>query len=90
VIQVYDGDKMRAEATVNTIDTENKQPAKKTELILYKFGDTDNYYIGKMWIQGRATGYEFPLPERLKSLKREREESLAGQYEEKHDEEGLK
>ena len=91
VIQVYEGDKMRVEATVNTIDTEDKQPAKETRLILDKFPGTDNFYISKMWIQGRATGWEFPLPERFKTLKHEREESLAGQYEEKHHEaEGLK
>ena len=92
VIQVFEGDKMLTKAAVITIDTEDKQPAKETKLILFRFGGNDNnYYLDKMWIQGRTTGYEFPLPERLKSLKREREESVAGTYEEKHEhEEGLK
>jgi hypothetical protein len=92
VIQVFEGDKMIAKAAVITIDTEDKQPAKETKLVLYRFGGNgNNYYLDKMWIQGRATGYEFPLPERLKSLKHEREESLAGTYEESHEQkEGLK
>jgi hypothetical protein len=92
VIQVFEGDKMIVKAAVITIDTEDKKPAKETKLVLDRFGGNDNnYYLDKMWIEGRATGYEFPLPERLKSLKREREESLAGTYEERHEhEEGLK
>lgn len=91
-LQVLDNDnKMRAEAAVVTIDTEDKQPAKETKLVLFKFPDSDEYYVDKMWIQGRTTGYEFPLPDRFKNLKREREESVAAQYEEKREEkEGLK
>jgi hypothetical protein len=91
-LQVLDNDnKMRAEAAVTTIDTEDKQPAKETKLVLFKFPDSDEYYVDKMWIQGRQTGYEFPLPDRFKNLKREREESVTAQYEEKREEkEGLK
>jgi hypothetical protein len=90
LVQVFDKDKMQAEAAVATIDTENKEPAKETKLVLYKFGDSNEYYIDKMWIQGRSIGYEFPMPERFKDLKREREESIAGKYEEKELKEGLK
>ena len=89
-VQVFSDDKMRAEAAVSTIDTEGKQPSKDTKLVLYKFAGTDNFYIDKMWIQGLNTGFEFPVPEKFKDLKREREESIAGKYEEHEMKEGLK
>jgi len=90
LVQVFSGDKMRAEAAVITIDTEGKQPSKDTKLVLYKFADSDSFYIDKMWIQGLNTGFEFPVPDKFKDLKREREESVAGKYEEHELKEGLK
>ena len=89
-VQVFSEDKMRAEAAVITIDTEGKQPSKDTKLILYKFPGNDNFYIDKMWIQGLNTGFEFPVPDKFKDLKREREESIAGKFEEHEMKEGLK
>ena len=91
LVQVLgDNDKMRAEAAVLTIDTEGKQPSKDTKLVLYKFPGSENFYIDKMWIQGLNTGFEFPVPDKFKDLKREREESIAGKYEEHEMKEGLK
>jgi hypothetical protein len=87
LIQVFENEEMRAEAAVLTIDTENKQASEETEVVLYKVAGNDEYYIDKIWVQGRSTGYEFPVPEKIKSLEREREEAIAGKYEEKKDEE---
>jgi hypothetical protein len=75
---------------VVTINTDNRQASEDTKLTLYKFPGSDDYYIDKLWIQGMATGYEFPVPEKFKDLKREREEAVAGKFEEKEMKEGLK
>lgn len=92
VVQVFtNNDEMQVEAAVITIDTQDKQTADETKVVLSKFEGSNNYYIDKMWIEGKATGYEFTMPEKLKSLQKEREESIAGKYEEvDDDEEGLK
>jgi hypothetical protein len=92
VVQVFDGEDMKAEAAVITIDTENKEPSEETKFVLYKLAGNEDLYVNKMWIQGKATGYEFELPERIKSLERERETSISGIYEDRDDnrEQGLK
>jgi hypothetical protein len=91
LVQVFDNDQMAAEAAVITIDTENKQPSEETKVVLFRVAGNDEYYIDKIWVQGRSTGYEFPVPEKVKSLERERVESIAGMYEEKKDDsQGLK
>ena len=43
---------------------------KDTKLVLHHFGQ--DYYMDKIWIQGKNYGYEFPLPENVKARERER------------------
>ena len=90
LLQVFDDADMKVEAAVITIDTESKTPSEDTKVVLYKLAGTNDYFIDKIWVQGRSTGYEFPVPDKFKSLEREREESIAGKYEERKGEQGLK
>jgi len=61
---------MKVEATVMTLPTEKNKPSKETMVVLNRFGGS--YYFDQVWIQGKGTGYKFTMPERVKSLKRER------------------
>ena len=49
-------------------------------MILHHFGN--DYYFDKVWIQGKDYGYEFPVPDSVKSRERERMEpiSVAANY----------
>ena len=44
--------------------------ARDTKVILNHVGD--DYYISKIWVQGKDYGYELPVPEILKSRQNER------------------
>lgn len=62
---------IHAEAMVMTIPAENGNVSDRTKVVLRRFGNSP-YYIDKIWIQGKGSGYEFVLPESLRSLERER------------------
>ncbi len=70
VVQIFSNDGMKLETAVITVPAlENKTPD-KTEVILHHFGN--DYYFDKVWIQGKDYGYEFPLPNDVKSRENER------------------
>jgi hypothetical protein len=56
-------------------------------VVLHHYGD--DYYFDKIWIQGKNYGYEFPLPNAVKSRMRERAEpyTVAATYEQTKQEE---
>ena len=61
---------MQVEAMVMTVPTEQNMASEKTKVVLHRFGNS--HYIDKIWVQGKGSGYEFVLPESLRSLERER------------------
>jgi len=75
----HDGANRQVEATVITLPTEQNKASEDTLVVLQRFGN--NYYFDKIWVQGRGSGYEFPLPESVKSLERERSMTLSARLE---------
>src|SRR5258708_1877167 len=70
VVQIFSNDGMKLETAVITVPAlENKTPD-KTEVLLHHFGN--DYYFDKVWIQGKDYGYEFPLPNDVKSRESEK------------------
>jgi hypothetical protein len=70
LIQIFRNDVMRAEAAVQAISMEDNRPADETLIVFRAFG-RDQYYVDRIWVQGRSIGYDFRVPERVKSLERE-------------------
>jgi hypothetical protein len=72
---------MRFETSAMTIPTLDNRTPEDTKIVLHHFGP--DYYFDKIWIQGKNYGYEFPLPDAVKSRQRERMEplSVAARYE---------
>jgi len=74
LVQIFDKDVMRAEVAVHTFSTERNMPAEET-MIRFRGIGGNQYYIDKMWIQGRNIGYDFEAPARVKSLQQEQRTS---------------
>lgn len=70
VVQIYRNDILRGEAMVTTLPTQDTLPAEETLIRFRSFGG-DRYYLDRVWIQGRSMGYEFMLPEQVRSLEQE-------------------
>jgi hypothetical protein len=79
VVKIYNNDQMQHETAVLPIKAEANDVIDDSKVILEKVGD--NYYMTKIWISGQKTGYEIPLPERARNLKRELEEPLEARVE---------
>jgi len=70
VLHIFSNDGMKLETTVMTIPTLDNNTPEDTKVILHHFGN--DYYFDKIWIQGKNYGYEFVLPDEVKSRERER------------------
>jgi hypothetical protein len=70
LLQFFNSNELKVEATVFTIPTFDNQPSPETRVVLRKYGN-DEYYIDRIWLQGRTYGYEFRVPERVRSWERE-------------------
>jgi hypothetical protein len=81
VLQVFSDDGMKLRASTLTIPTLDNNTPENTKVILHHYGS--DYYFDKIWIQGKNYGYEFPLPNAVKSRMRERQEpyTVAATYE---------
>jgi hyperosmotically inducible protein len=73
ILHIFSDNGMKLEATVQTIPALDNRTPSDTRLVLERYGA--NYYLDKVWIQGKDYGYQFRMPENLKSLQRERAES---------------
>ncbi len=62
------------EASGATIPIVSNEVPSETKVILQHVGQ--NYYLNKIWIDGKDYGYEFPLPAEARNLMQERSESL--------------
>jgi hypothetical protein len=81
VLQIFTGDGMKLRTSALTIPTLDNNTPENTKIILHHYGE--DYYFDKIWIQGKNYGYEFPLPNAVKSRMRERAEpyTVAATYE---------
>jgi len=81
VLQIFSNDGMKLRTSSLTIPTLDNNTPESTKVVLHHYG-TD-YYFDKIWIQGKNYGYEFPLPNAVKSRMREREQpyTVAATYE---------
>ncbi len=70
VLRFYSDDGRQFETEALTIPVVDIGTAKDTKLVLHHFGQ--DYYMDKIWIQGKNYGYEFPLPASVKARERER------------------
>ena len=70
LLRFYSDDGRQFETAALTIPVEDIGTAKDTKLVLHHFGQ--DYYMDKIWIQGKDYGYEFPLPDNVKARERER------------------
>jgi hypothetical protein len=70
VLLIYSDRGMKFETSAMTIPALDQRTPEDTKVILHHFGP--DYYFDKIWIQGKNYGYEFPLPDSVKSRERER------------------
>jgi hypothetical protein len=75
VLLIYSDRGMKFETSAMTIPALDQRTPEDTKVILHHFGP--DYYFDKIWIQGKNYGYEFPLPDSVKSRERERLQPLS-------------
>jgi hypothetical protein len=80
VLLIYSDKGMKFETSAMTIPALENRTQEDTRVMLHHFGN--DYYFDKIWIQGKDYGYEFPLPDAVKSRERERAQpvSVAANY----------
>jgi hypothetical protein len=80
VLLIYSDKGMKFETSAMTIPALDNRTPENTSVILHHFGN--DYYFDKVWITGKDYGYEFPLPDAVKSRERERSQpiSVAANY----------
>ncbi len=69
VMRIYSDNGMKFETSAMTIPAVDPNTARTTEVVLHHIGS--DYYFGKIWVQGKDYGYEFPLPARVKDREKE-------------------
>src|SRR5262249_15152920 len=81
VLLIYSDKGRHYETSAMTIAALDTLTPKDTKVVLHRFGN--DYFFDKIWIQGKNYGYEFPLPESVKSRERERMQpvNIAARYE---------
>jgi hypothetical protein len=75
VLLIYSDNGMKFETSAMTIPALDNRTPEDTKVVLHHFGN--DYYFDKIWIQGKNYGYEFPLPDAVKSRERERAQPLS-------------
>ena len=60
ILHFFTDQGMKLETTAMTIPTLDNRTPEHTKLVLDHIGS--NYYLHKIWVQGKNYGYEFPLP----------------------------
>jgi len=75
VLLIYSDSGMKFETSAMTIPTLDQNTPENTKVVLHHFGP--DYYFDKVWIQGKNYGYEFPLPDSVKSREKERAEPIS-------------
>jgi len=75
VLLIYSDSGMKFETSAMTIPALENRTQEDTRVMLHHFGN--DYYFDKIWIQGKDYGYEFPLPDAVKSRERERSQAVS-------------
>jgi hypothetical protein len=70
ILLFYTDNGMKFETSAMTIPTLDPDTARDTKLILGHIGN--DYYINKIWVQGKDYGYELPMPKALKERQNEK------------------
>ena len=70
VLHFFTDDGMKLETTAMAIPTLDNRTPEHTKLVLDHIGS--EYYLNKIWVQGKDYGYEFPLPPNIKMREQER------------------
>src|ERR1700704_3599821 len=79
-LHFFTNEGMKLETTAMAIPTVDNRTPEHTKLVLDHFGS--NYYLHKIWVQGKNCGYEFPLPSdiRRREMVRNAPETVVAQY----------
>jgi hypothetical protein len=80
ILLFYSKDGMKFETSAMTIPTLDPNTPSDTKVILNHAGS--DYYISKIWVQGKDYGYELPVPKSIRERQNERttESSLSATY----------
>ena len=70
VLLIYSDSGMKFETSAMTIPALDINTPRETQLVLNHVGD--DYYINKIWVQGKDYGYELPIPDNMKSRQNEK------------------
>jgi len=80
ILHFYSDKGMKFETTAMAIPTLDNKTPEETKLMLNQYGS--DYYLNKIWVQGKNYGYEFPIPESVRSREREmKASSVSARYE---------
>lgn len=81
ILHIFSDSGMKLETTAMTISTVDNKTPEDTKVVLHRIAD--GYYFDKIWIEGKNYGYEFVLPDAVRSRESERKEStsLTAKYE---------
>src|SRR6185369_16589827 len=69
VLLIYSDKGMKFETSAMTIPALDPSTPRETQVILSQV-DND-YYMSKVWIQGKDYGYQFPVPDKFKAREKE-------------------
>jgi hypothetical protein len=80
IVHFFKDGGMKLETTAMAIPTLDNRTPDETKLVLDRFGS--DYYLNKIWVQGKDYGYEFPIPDSVRMRENERSTaaSLTGTY----------
>jgi hypothetical protein len=70
VLHFFSDQGMKLETTAMAIPALDNRTPKETKLILDHIGN--DYYLNKIWVQGKDYGYEFPIPSEIRLREQER------------------
>ena len=73
ILLFYTNNGLKFETSAMTIPALDQNTARDTKVILNRVGD--DFYISKIWVQGKDYGYELPIPKTLKDREKEATET---------------
>jgi len=81
ILHFFSDNGMKLETTAMAIPALDNNTPEHTKLVLDHVGD--DYYLNKIWVQGKNYGYEFPLPPSIRMREEERNKpaTVAAHYE---------
>jgi hypothetical protein len=81
ILHFYTDKGMKLETTAMAIPALDNKTPEETKLVLDHIGS--DYYLNKIWVQGKDYGYEFPIPQsvRLREKELTASASVVGRYE---------